>query len=382
MARRISLVSAAVATGRRQGPDHVFGAGSETDVADRPLRLVRGAHTGRLLRLLSVLFAVAAVWFLGALPAGAQSCAGDCDDSGEVTVNEIITGVRIALGELELDDCRAADADGNAVVAIGDLITAINVALSGCSAQIAYEQAFAETYAPVLFFDSKQGQTDKCFPSDAGEYYAARKAGSTARICNTSYSSIEKGEVPVYFQYARCEPNVEYVAYWFFYGWQDYCSVLPPKGEHPADWEHIVVKVVNEKLDRVLFFQHAGQYARIPGNYMVIPPSNPMVYVGKNSHGSYHDDGGTGTCCYFEDYRNPSKPPKFMVTALNLVRLSLDESSPEWMRYDGVIYWDGLVGPLHRTQDNDLCNLPGCRGVNLPSCSTSGCFKSDIFDKF
>ena len=30
-----------------------------------------------------------------------------------------------------------------------------------------------------------QGASNKCFPSDAGTYYEARKSGSRARICNT-----------------------------------------------------------------------------------------------------------------------------------------------------------------------------------------------------
>ncbi len=242
----------------------------------------------------------------------------------------------------------------------------------------AYIQEVAERFAPLLRFDQKQGEPNKCFPGDAGEYYEARKVGNQSRICNTSYSSIQNAEIPIYYQYAGCKPDTEYVMYWFFYGWQDYCS--PGSGEHNADWERICVKIVNQSLDRVMFFQHEGQYTRVRGNYEVFQSTHPVVYVGKNSHGSYHDDGGTGTCCYFEDFRNPGSKNQYMSTWLNLIRLFQDSDAPEWMKYDGVTYWDGLEGPLHRDQDNDLCHLQGCRGAWTQVCHTCGCAKSNIGD--
>jgi len=242
----------------------------------------------------------------------------------------------------------------------------------------AYIQGVSELFAPMLVFDQKQGEPNKCFPGDAGEYYEARKSGNTSRICNTSYSSIENNQIPIYYQFAAASPDTLYVMYWFFYGWQDYCS--PGEGEHHADWERICVKIVNQTLDRVMFFQHEGQYTKNPGNYSRSYPTHPMVYVGKNNHGSYHDSGGSGTCCYYEDFRNPGSKGQHMDTWFNLVRLSLDDDAPEWMKDDGVTYWDGLKGPLHRDQDNDLCHLQGCRGAWTKVCHTCGCLKSDIGD--
>jgi len=93
---------------------------------------VRGRRAIRVLRAFFSLFAVVAVWAIGSLPARAQTCPGDCGEDGEVTVNELITCVNIALGESSMDACPAADADGNGAVAINDLIAAVNAALSGC----------------------------------------------------------------------------------------------------------------------------------------------------------------------------------------------------------------------------------------------------------
>ena len=63
---------------------------------------------------------------------------------------------------------------------------------------------------------------------------------------------------------------------------------------------------MGEHLHEVMFGQKWGWYTRIPGQYET-HEGRPVAYVGKASHGFYHDDGGSGTCCYFEDFRNPRK---------------------------------------------------------------------------
>jgi len=63
----------------------------------------------------------------------AAPCAGDCDASGQVTVDEILTGVNIALGETEVTACANLDVDADAAVTVDELIQAIDRALTGCS---------------------------------------------------------------------------------------------------------------------------------------------------------------------------------------------------------------------------------------------------------
>jgi hypothetical protein len=60
------------------------------------------------------------------------TCPGDCNDDGVVTVGEVITVVNIALGNLPLSACPAADAAGDGGVGISDAILAVQAALSGC----------------------------------------------------------------------------------------------------------------------------------------------------------------------------------------------------------------------------------------------------------
>ena len=60
------------------------------------------------------------------------SCVGDCDDSGTVTVNELVRGVNIALGLSPVGDCGSFDANQDGNVTVNELVQAVNAALEGC----------------------------------------------------------------------------------------------------------------------------------------------------------------------------------------------------------------------------------------------------------
>ena len=71
-------------------------------------------------------------------PCGGARCiskvrvrAGDCDLSGAVTVDEIITGVNIALGINGVASCYDADRDFSESVSVDEIINALNAALQG-----------------------------------------------------------------------------------------------------------------------------------------------------------------------------------------------------------------------------------------------------------
>ena len=56
----------------------------------------------------------------------------DCDGDGTVAINELVTGITIALGGTALDACPTFDRDGNGAVSIDELVAAITAALEGC----------------------------------------------------------------------------------------------------------------------------------------------------------------------------------------------------------------------------------------------------------
>ena len=60
------------------------------------------------------------------------ACAGDCNRSGDVTVNELVTAVNVALGSSTPMVCTAADGNADGSVAVNELILAVNRLLQGC----------------------------------------------------------------------------------------------------------------------------------------------------------------------------------------------------------------------------------------------------------
>jgi len=237
---------------------------------------------------------------------------------------------------------------------------------------------FVHQYAPRLRFDSDAGTDEYCFPSSAEDYYDRRMKDDTSKICNLDYKTIQGGKVPTYYHAQVCNYHL-YIAYWSFFGWNPNCDCC--SGRRNAWFESLVVKVRDynlpgAKMHSVRFSQKNGWYTRIPGNYETLPDGRPVAYVGKASHGFYHDDGGTGTCCYFEDYRNPSDKNQYQDTWLNLVAFN---NQTRWMNDNSSQPWSGILQPQARP-DLDLCKLNSCAGADVQLCGKSGCHKSDMGD--
>jgi hypothetical protein len=62
----------------------------------------------------------------------AIKCVGDCNGDGQVSIDELVRGVSIALGYQPLSSCSAFDRSGDGEVGIFELINAVNNALYGC----------------------------------------------------------------------------------------------------------------------------------------------------------------------------------------------------------------------------------------------------------
>lgn len=59
-------------------------------------------------------------------------CIGDCDGDGEVTVDNIIVMVNIALETQPISACTAGDANRDTLITVDEIVTAVNSALNGC----------------------------------------------------------------------------------------------------------------------------------------------------------------------------------------------------------------------------------------------------------
>ena len=86
----------------------------------------------RLLRLSALLW-VGTVAFATLPAAGlATGCIGDCNRDGTVTVDELVLGTRISLGQTVINFCRALDVDNDGKVTIDELLTAVENTIHGC----------------------------------------------------------------------------------------------------------------------------------------------------------------------------------------------------------------------------------------------------------
>ncbi len=103
------------------------------------------------------------------------------------------------------------------------------------------------------------------------------------------------------------------ITYWGYYGNQNACSTLG--GAHVDDWENITVHIVDHQLKHVTFSQHNGRYT-LAADSVELDSTHPVVYIGKYSHGNYHDQRSkcsannwcytTGRYCYY--WRDPRGP--------------------------------------------------------------------------
>lgn len=61
------------------------------------------------------------------------TCAGDCNEDGAVTIDELIAGIGIALGNGSASNCTAADVNRDGEITIDELLAGINRGLTGCT---------------------------------------------------------------------------------------------------------------------------------------------------------------------------------------------------------------------------------------------------------
>lgn len=78
------------------------------------------------------LVSMATMFVIGGGAVRGQECAGDCEGSNSVSINELMRCVSIALGSEAVGACDACDVDGNTRVSIGELVAGVNAALNGC----------------------------------------------------------------------------------------------------------------------------------------------------------------------------------------------------------------------------------------------------------
>jgi hypothetical protein len=59
-------------------------------------------------------------------------CSGDCDCSGSVTIDELVNGLKIAVGDLSPAACRAIDRNDDGMVQVDEIVRAAGAIFEGC----------------------------------------------------------------------------------------------------------------------------------------------------------------------------------------------------------------------------------------------------------
>lgn len=143
-----------------------------------------------------VLLVLAVVWTVEASAQASLPCAGDCDKLGSVTIEELVTGVNIALDILPVYRCPLCDVDLNGKLTVDELVTAVNNALYGCpSGELSFDE-FPVAMLPrgqetvgVSAKDENGNELDWTAASSAPNVVSAVKNGDVIELTGLSPGS-------------------------------------------------------------------------------------------------------------------------------------------------------------------------------------------------
>lgn len=63
-------------------------------------------------------------------------CVGDCNKDGVVSIDELLVGINIALGNMMPNQCPTFDENGDGSVTVDELLAAVDAALNGCDGRL------------------------------------------------------------------------------------------------------------------------------------------------------------------------------------------------------------------------------------------------------
>jgi outer membrane protein assembly factor BamB len=99
------------------------------------------------------------------LPRPGAACVGDCNDDRQVTVDELVRAVNIALGADLIASCDAVDNNRDGAVAINELVRGVTKALTGCGGGPAGEVLFSPQHDELDEYDLATGAVTTTVPS-------------------------------------------------------------------------------------------------------------------------------------------------------------------------------------------------------------------------
>jgi hypothetical protein len=127
-----------------------------------------------------------------ATPAVGQSCVGDCDSGGSVTVDELLVGLNIALGQGRVADCQAFEGTADGVVTVDELVRGVQNALQGCPSARAVKASSSVALSSLFVMDfgsltSSYGAGAQSLALEAGPVSTEGLGGAAGLGCYTLF---------------------------------------------------------------------------------------------------------------------------------------------------------------------------------------------------
>lgn len=214
----------------------------------------------------------------------------------------------------------------------------------------------AQAFAPRLRFDSGAST----YPMSAQTFWNNGMSGQ-----NNDYGSIGRYEVPTYYQVTKCGNQVR-IMYWWFYGYQGTCDGV--SGSHNGDWENVMVTLAenDRSIAAVTYWMHGDHYTRLRargGVDNIEDGPHVVVHVGKTSHASYFEEGGSGSCLPWEDFHHDGSQH---LNSWNTL-VSLDQDAEPWMASDraGGFSWGPGGVNTHPTQKGPSCDMSAAASIDV-----------------
>ena len=145
----------------------------------------------------------------------------------------------------------------------------------------------------------------------------------------------------VYGHWATGSDGRLWLAYWFFYFYNDYNLIGPliKAGLHEGDWEMIQLRLDadGQQPDLAVYAQHTHAEQRSWEQVQRVG-EQPVVYPARGSHASYFSAGVHWTGAWFDNADGKRPAP-----ALNLHTISDAVAADAWARWPGM--WGGTQPP-------------------------------------
>jgi hypothetical protein len=185
---------------------------------------------------------------------------------------------------------------------------------------------------------------------DTSDYPSGAAVAPDDRIADPSHDYVAQAQAlhaqpqyanRVYGHWATGSDNRLWLAYWFFYFYNDYNLIGPliKAGLHEGDWEMVQLRLdaAGQEPDLAVYAQHKHAEQR-PWSKVERVGEQPIVYPARGSHACYFSAGVHWTGAWFDNADGQRRGPP-----LGLQIMSDTKAADAWATWPGM--WGGTEPP-------------------------------------